>query len=146
MNFPTSNQHCLIARARAIFNDQPMPMKLLIVDDFEPVRKNLLELLERVPHVEALHTAGTLAQARQVVQEVLPTFVILDFHLPDGNALELIPSLKRVAPGLQIAVLTNNASEFNRGKCLHEGADWVFDKSTEFGNLLEVIRQQAAQP
>ena len=121
-----------------------MTMKLLIVDDFEPVRRNLLELLERVPHVEAIHTAGTLSQARQGVQEVLPTFVILDFHLPDGNALELIPSLKRMDPGLQIAVLTNDASEFNRGKCLLAGADWFFDKSTEFGNLLEVVCQQAA--
>lgn len=123
-----------------------MPMKLLIVDDFEPVRKNLVELLERVPQVEAIHTAGTLGDARQVVQEVLPTFVILDFHLPDGNALDLIPSLKRAVPGLQIAVLTNDASGFNRGKCLHEGADWFFDKSTEFGHLLEVVRQQAALP
>lgn len=121
-------------------------MKLLIVDDFEPVRRNLLELLERVPHVEVIHTAGTLEEARQAVQEALPTFAILDFHLPDGNALELIPSLKRVAPGLQIAVLTNDASEFNRGKCLHAGADWVFDKSTEFGSLLEVVHQQAARP
>lgn len=121
-------------------------MKLLVVDNFEPVRKNLVELLERVPHVEAIHTAGTLDEARRVVQEVQPTFVILDFHLPDGNALELIPNLKRVVPGLQIAVLTNDASEFNRGKCLYGGADWFFDKSTEFGNLLEVVRQQAAHP
>lgn len=121
-------------------------MKLLIVDDFEPVRRNLLELLERVPHVEVIHTAGTLSQARQAVHEVQPTFIILDFHLPDGNALELIPSLKRMDPGLQIAVLTNDASDFNRGKCLHEGADWFFDKSTEFGNLLEVVRQRAAHP
>lgn len=119
-------------------------MKLLIVDDFEPVRRNLLELLERVPHVEVIHTAGTLGEARQVVQRVLPAFVILDFHLPDGNALELIPSLRRLAPRLQIAVLTNDASEFNRSKCMHEGADWFFDKSTEYENLLEVVRQQAA--
>lgn len=121
-----------------------MTMILLIVDDFEPVRRNLLELIEGVPHVEAIHTAGTLAEARQVVQKTLPTFAILDFHLPDGNALELIPSLKHIAPGLQIAILTNDASDFNRGKCLHEGAGWFFDKSTEFANLLEVVRQQAA--
>jgi DNA-binding NarL/FixJ family response regulator len=45
---------------------------------------------------------------------------------------------------MNIAVLTNDATELNRKKSLQAGADWVFDKSTEFENLLEIVQMQAA--
>jgi hypothetical protein len=35
-------------------------------------------------------------------------------------------------------------NEFNRKKSLGAGADWFFDKSTEFEDLLDVVRKQAA--
>jgi len=39
---------------------------------------------------------------------------ILDLHLPDGNAIQIIPALKLFAPAMRIAMLTNDASELNR--------------------------------
>jgi DNA-binding NarL/FixJ family response regulator len=45
---------------------------------------------------------------------------------------------------VRIAVLTNDANEFNRIRCMAGGADWFFDKSTEFEELIEVVRQQIA--
>lgn len=43
-----------------------------------------------------------------------------------------------------MAVLTNDASEFNRQRCLRAGADCFFDKSTEFEKVLELVQRQAA--
>jgi two-component system OmpR family response regulator len=70
--------------------------------------------------------------------------LILDLHLPDGNALQILPALRNLEPGMQIAVLSNDASEFSRTKCMQAGADWFFDKSTEFEKVLAVVQIQAA--
>jgi DNA-binding NarL/FixJ family response regulator len=124
-------------------HDQPMTMKLLIVDDSELIRTRLLGLFERLPGIGTTHTADTLAQTLESVRCERPTLVILDLHLSDGNAIQIINSLKQLEVGMGIAILTNDASEFNRRKCLGAGADWFFDKSTEFENLIEVVRELA---
>ena len=121
-----------------------MTMKLLIVDDSELILARLLTLLEGIPGIDAIHTAATLAQTLDTVRRVLPTLVILDLHLSDGNAISIIPAIKQLAPGMQLAVLTNDTNAFNRSKCMQAGADWFFDKSTEFENLRDLVRQQAA--
>ncbi len=119
-------------------------MKLLIVDDSELIRSSLLGLLEDIPGIDAIDTADTLAQTLDSVRRVLPTLLILASHLPDGHATQIINTLKQLAPAMLIAVFTNDANDFNRRKSLAAGADWFFDKSIQFGDLLAVVRQQAA--
>lgn len=119
-------------------------MTLLIVDDSELIRASLLGLLQGIQGISAIHTANSLGQSMDKVRRYLPTLVVLDLHLPDGNALQIIPDIKQLVPTVQIAVLTNDAIEFNRNKCLQAGADWFFDKSTEFEEMLAMLQQQTA--
>ena len=122
----------------------PAMMKLLVVDDSELIRSRLVDWFQNVLGMTDIDTAGTLEQTLSHVQVGHPTLTILDLHLPDGNAVQIIPALKQFAPAMRIAMLTNDASELNRAKCLQAGADWFFDKSTEFEKVLELVRQQAA--
>jgi two-component system OmpR family response regulator len=119
-------------------------MKLLVLDDSELIRSRLVGWLQAIHGMSEIDTAGTLEQALRCVERVLPTLAILDLHLPDGNTTQILPALKQLAPGMQIAMLTNDASEFNRNKCLQSGADWFFDKSTEFEKVLNLVKEQAA--
>jgi len=122
-----------------------MTFKLLIVDDSEPIRTRLCSLLEGVPGIAALDQAATLSEALVSVRRSPPTMLILDLNLPDGSGLEIIDSLKQMAPTLLIAVLTFYGHCSYRDRCLHLGADWFFDKGTEFELLLEVVHQQVAR-
>lgn len=121
-----------------------MPFTLLVVDDSNLICTSLQALLAQMTGIEAMHTAHTLAQALEKVRQLLPSLLILDIHLPDGNAIQSLSTLKRLAPGMRIAMLTNDVNDFNRRKCLEAGADWFFDKSIEFDDLLDVVQQQAA--
>lgn len=118
-------------------------MKLLIVDDSELIRSRLVGCFQGICGLAVIDTAETLEQALYCVNHSLPTLAILDFHLPDGLATQILPALKQLAPEMQIALLTNDANDFIRKKCLQAGADWFFDKSTEFEQVLEMGRQQA---
>ena len=120
-----------------------MALKLLLVDDSELIRLSLRALLEPIAGIDTIHTADTLAQTLECVSRLTPSLLILDLHLPDGHAIQTITVLKQLAPRMRIAIFTNNVTEFNRRKCLQEGADWFFDKSIECGELLAVVQQQA---
>ncbi len=116
-------------------------MKLLIVEDSELIRYRLVGLLQHLPEIRTIKTAGSLHEALYIGSHLLPDLIVLDLHLPDGNAIKIIPLLKRMQAGLRIAVLTNDANAYNREHCLLAGADWFFDKSTEFEQLLALLRQ-----
>lgn len=118
-------------------------IKLLMVDDSGAIRTSLRSLLSRIPGVASIEEASTLAEALQSVRRDAPHLVILDLHLPDGLGTEVIGTLRQIAPDTQIAVLTLHADHSYRQKCLSLGADWFFDKSTEFENLLNVVRLRA---
>jgi DNA-binding NarL/FixJ family response regulator len=121
-----------------------MPLKLLVVDDSKPIRDSLRGLLARIAGIASVAEAETLAQALQSVRFAKPALVILDLHLPDGLATQIIGTLKQISPTLRIAVFTIHADDGYRTQCLALGADWFFDKTTEFENLLDVVRQQVA--
>lgn len=122
----------------------PAMLKLLIVDDSELIRSRLVDWFQNVLGMTDIGTAGTLEQTLARVREGQPVLTILDLHLPDGNARQSIAELKQLAPAMCIAILTNDASEYNRARCLQAGADWFFDKSTEFEKVLELVRTQTA--
>lgn len=121
-----------------------MTMTLLIADDSELIRKRLPGFLETVPGITTIELASTLAQTLECVRQTPPSLLILDLHLPDGNAIQIISPIKQLTPAVRIAIFTNDANAFTCKKCLDAGADWFFDKSTELKNLLDVVRKQAA--
>lgn len=119
----------------------PDMVKLLLVDDSELIRTRLVGLLQGLAEVD---TAASLDQALECARHGKPELLILDLHLPDGNVTQILGELRQLHPGARMAVLTNDASEFNRQRCLSAGADCFFDKSTEFEKVLELVQRQAA--
>lgn len=118
-------------------------LKLLVADDSELIRSRLVGMLDGIPGIDEIDTADTVAQTLHCVAQNRPTLLILDLHLADGNALRIIPTLKKLAPGMEVVVLTSDDSPFNRARCLQAGADWFFDKPTEFDKALLLVQLQA---
>lgn len=115
-------------------------LNALVVDDSELIRTRLAELLRSMPGMDAVDTAVNLAEALDRVDANPPSMLFLDLHLPDGNATQILGALRRRAPAMRIVMLTNDATEFNRGKCVAEGADAFFDKSTELDGALAWVQ------
>lgn len=119
-------------------------MKLLIVDDSELVSSRLAKLLQGIPEVSEIQAVDSLAEVVWSVQRGAPDLLILGVYLLDANALLLIETLKKSVPDMQIVILSNDASDFNRKACLKAGGDWFFDKSIEFEQVVEMVRNLAS--
>jgi CheY-like chemotaxis protein len=116
-------------------------MRVLLIDDSTVVRSRLVRLLEDIDgvHVEEAEDAPDgLACARRE----RPDAVILDIRLRTGNGLEVLEELKRGPSPPLVIMLTNHPSEYHRRWCEEHGADFFFDKTSEFEKVLEVLAER----
>ncbi len=66
--------------------------------------------------------------------------VILDIRMSDGSGIDVLPEIKKGNQSPLVIVLTNYPYPQYRRKCIEAGADFFFDKSTEFDKVTEVLR------
>lgn len=85
-------------------------MNILIADDHDIFRQSLAFLLEnRSTHKVVGHVA-TFADIIQRVADLEPDCILLDYHMPGGDPLEIVEQLKRVNDGVKIIMLTGAQS------------------------------------
>jgi signal transduction histidine kinase len=82
----------------------PQTYRVLVVEDDADTRANLADILE-LDGFEVL-TAGTAAEALARSDWDQIAIALLDRKLPDGNALDLLPRIRQLAPQITIMVVT----------------------------------------
>ncbi len=117
-------------------------MRVLIADDSEIVRRKLAALIEDIPSVEVVGEVSGVAFALNAADRLRPDIVIVDLHMP-GNGLRLVEALGTRQPKPTILVLTNYAYLQYRKRSLQAGAEYFFDKSTEFPSVIRVLNELA---
>ena len=114
-----------------------MQPKVLIVDDSQDFADYTCRRL-RARGIRACAVYGGKEAIRLVRQEPID-LVVLDILMPGMDGLETLREIKRIAPTVQVVMLTGNGTEetAERGKTL--GAMDYLLKPVEFGDLLGVI-------
>jgi len=84
--------------------------------------------------------ADDCASAKVKFRAFGPDIAILDFRLPDGNALDLLPDFRSISDS-PIIVLTAYASIDNAVEAVKLGAEQFFTKPVELDALLMVINR-----
>jgi len=112
--------------------------RVLLVDDEEGPRFGLRRFLKS--HDFDVEEAGDCATARVRFRTFQPDVTILDFRLPDGSALDLIPEL-RMGDHSAVIVLTAYASIDSAVEAVKLGAEQFFTKPVQLDTLLVVIRR-----
>ena len=115
---------------------------VLVIDDAAAIRSRLRALVADVRGIDSVLEASNLPEARQLLAERTPDVVVLDLHLRTGHGLELLRDLKRDRSEIQVIVLTNDATDHHRRSCTALGADYFFDKSTQFEAVLQVLERE----
>lgn len=116
-------------------------MKVLIVDDSEIVRERLKDILSEVTEGDPIGQAKDSCEAIEILYKLNPEIVILDIEMPGRSGIDLLREIKKREQPPWIIVLTNQSYSQYRKVCIKAGADFFFDKSTEFDKVAEVITQ-----
>lgn len=77
-----------------------MPIRTLLVDDEEPARTRLRQLLSAFADMEVVGEAEDGVQALERIAELMPDLVLLDIQMPGCSGLEVAASLGRPRPAI----------------------------------------------
>jgi DNA-binding NtrC family response regulator len=119
--------------------------RALIVDDEETYARSLKRLLGR-RGVHADH-AATAADALVRVRKRAYDLVVLDYLLPDGSGLDLIPPVAALRPAPRVLMMTAFGTIENAVEAMRRGAWDYLTKSTAIDDIVERVldAQRVAQ-
>jgi len=113
--------------------------RILLVEDEAAVRFGIRDFLER--HGFTVEEAETVQGAEAAFRRTPADAVVVDYRLPDGNALDLLPRLKDLEPSLPVVILTGHGSIDLAVRAIKEGAEQFLTKPIELPVLLVVLRR-----
>jgi DNA-binding NtrC family response regulator len=116
-----------------------MLRRLLIVDDDADVRFAVRQFLEIKGYKVA--EAESCAAAEVAFRGLRPDAVLLDYSLPDGDALGLLPKLKEAGPNVPIILLTAHASIDLAVSAVKLGAENFVTKPVQLPALLVIVER-----
>jgi DNA-binding NarL/FixJ family response regulator len=113
-------------------------VRILLVDDREDYRQTFAALLEGQSDLEVVGQAGSLAEARHMLEGV--DVALLDRGLPDGDGLKLMRPLREANPEARVFVMSATAEMRHPEDAIEAGADGVIDKVGPFEQAFALIR------
>jgi len=116
-------------------------LNVVIADDSPLVRERLAVLLSELDGIDLVGQAGTGDETLQAVERLKPDVLILDLHMPGNNGMEVLEAIKRGGAGPVVIVLTAFPYPQYRERCLKAGAEYFFDKASEFEEVSEALQQ-----
>jgi DNA-binding NarL/FixJ family response regulator len=116
-------------------------MRILIADDSKIYRTYMIDLLSKIEGIEIAGQAEDSPSAVEAIERLNPDVAILDIRMPGGDGILALETIKRNKVNPKTIMFTNYPYPQYRKKCMDAGADYFFDKSTEFEKLVEVLKE-----
>jgi DNA-binding NtrC family response regulator len=112
---------------------------ILVVEDDSQQRALLGEFLT-AKGMKVL-SAGNCLEAEHICRTKRPDAAILDYELPDGNALELMARVRILDPELPVLILTGQGSIQLAVEAVKLGADQFLTKPADLPTLLVLLQR-----
>jgi two-component system, NarL family, response regulator DevR len=119
------------------------PIRVMIVDDHEVVRRGLRAMLEAAGDVVVAGEAARVQEAVEVAESVRPDVVVMDVRLEDGSGIEATREIRAARPDTKVVMLTSFADDEALFSSIMAGASGYVLKQVRGGDLLQSIRTVA---
>jgi two-component system, NarL family, response regulator DevR len=115
--------------------------RILLVEDHASFRQTLAFVFDREPGFEVVAQAGSLAEARKVMDGLKVDLGVIDLALPDGEGIELIKDLREANPNFAALVLTASLDRAEHARAVESGAAGILHKSAGVDEILDATRR-----
>src|SRR5579875_1536494 len=117
---------------------------ILVADDDTAIRTVLSQALSRAGY--EVRTTGNAATLWRWVQSGEGDLVITDVVMPDENAFELLPRIKKLRPELPIIVMSAQNTFMTAIKASERGAYDYLPKPFDLRELVSIVGRAMSEP
>lgn len=114
-----------------------MSQRALVIDDEPDIRELIAMSLDRIGL--DTHTAGNLAEAKNLIENYDFNVCLTDMRLPDGNGVEFVKYLQSIRPNLPVAVITAHGNIDSAVEAMKNGAFDFVSKPIDINLLRQLV-------
>jgi two-component system, NtrC family, nitrogen regulation response regulator GlnG len=118
--------------------------EILVADDDAAIRTVVAQALSRAGY--EVRTTGTAATLWRWVQSGEGDLVVTDVVMPDENAFELLPRIRKLRPELPIIVMSAQNTFLTAVKASERGAYEYLPKPFDLKELVGIVGRAMAEP
>jgi NarL family two-component system response regulator LiaR len=115
-------------------------MKLIIVDDHVLFREGLAAIIRSEPGIEIIGQAGGVQESVEMVRQLKPDMVLMDFGLPDGTGADATREILKEHPQCKIVFLTMSEGDEELFAAIRSGAKGYLLKNMRPAKLVSTLR------
>ncbi len=124
--------------------DAERPLRVLLVDDHEVVRRGLRALLDAQDGIEVVGEVDTAADVVRQVGFNSPDVVVMDVRLPDGSGVEATRRVRQRYPDVAGLILSSFADEEALMSSIEAGASGYLLKRIDTEAIVDAVRAVGA--
>jgi PAS domain S-box-containing protein len=119
-------------------------IRVLLVEDHASFRQAAASIFEREAGFEVMGQAGSLAEAKKILEQGAPDVAVIDLVLPDGYGWDLIKELRTANRRAQALVLTAELGRAEIAQAVENGAAGVLHKTAELEEVVDAVQRLSA--
>ena len=116
------------------------PIRILLADDHNVMRRGLRLLLENQRGFEVVGEASDGRQAAELAETLKPDVAVLDIAMPNLSGIEAAKRISAALPNTSIVILSMHSDESYVLRALKAGAKGYLLKDSAEGDLIQAIR------
>lgn len=127
-----------------VADDAGRAVKVLVVDDHEMFSQSLARLLSIEDDITVVGTATTGPIALEMVAELHPHVVLVDYQLPGQNGVSVVAEIKRLHPQVMAVMVTGLSDERILRAAVEAGCSGFLTKDQTADSVADAVRSAAA--
>jgi len=116
-------------------------LKVFITDDSEIIIEKLRQMLQKIEGIQVVGSARDSGSTIKAVKKLQPDVIILDVILPDKSGIATLTIIKEEELVPIVIMFTNYPFREYSKRCFELGADFFYDKSKEFGEMIGTLQE-----
>ena len=116
------------------------PIRVLVVEDFEPFRAFVISTLAQHPELQVIRELADGLEAVAAARELQPDLILLDIGLPSLNGIAAARRIREHSPQSKILFVSGDLSPDIVEQALSTGAAGYLVKSDAGRHLLAAVR------
>ena len=120
------------------------PIRVMLVDDHEVVRRGLSSLIDAEDGLEVVGEAGDGPEGVELAGILKPDVAVMDVRMPNGGGVEACRELRDHHPEVRVIMLTSYSDDEALFNSIMAGAAAYVLKQIRGNDLVDAIRKVAA--